>query len=185
MCLQSIEKPEYTEWKKRICCWIGICSDRHHVRLSHAQSRNISSMNSFARLMLLALTTLTAACTTLSEPEPQLDIQADPVVAETLSEPEAEYENAKQECADEGGEWVWYIHGDGFRHYTYYMSCWDRTNLPSGVGDPRWKEPGLLSYDVYVVYSIRTGKVTGFLRIDPESKENLDDGPDLRKTMWL
>ena len=135
--------------------------------------------------MLLAPMTLVAACATLSEPEPQLDIQEEPVVTETLSEPEAEYENAKQECADEGGEWVWYLHGDGFRHYTYSMSCWNKDNLPSGVGDPRWKEPGLLPYDIYVVYSIRTGKVTGFQRLDPESKEKLGEGPDLRKTLSL
>lgn len=136
---------------------------------SCAQSRNISSMSLVTRLVLLFLAALTAACTTLSESEPQIDIPAQTVVAETLSEPEAEYENAKEECAEEGGEWVWYLHGDGFRHYTYAMRCWNRDNLPSGEGDPRWREPGLLPYDVYVVYSIRTNKVNGFQRIDPES----------------
>lgn len=90
-------------------------------------------------------------------------------------DPEAEYEKAKQECADLGGEWVGYLHGDGFRHYTYTKRCWNREERPSGPGDPRWKEPGLLPYDVFVSYSLQTNKVIGYDQIDPDSKEKILD----------
>ena len=170
MCLRSIEKPEYTEWKERICCRIGIYSDRHRARLSNAQSRNIS----LKRLILLALAALTAACATLTEPKPQSDIPAQTVENETPLDPQAQYEKTKLECADEGGNWVWYIHVDGIEEFSFTMRCYSRDEPRRRSGDLSFKDPGLLPYDATVVYSrARNKKVARFARIDPDSKEVL------------
>ena len=48
-------------------------------------------------------------------------------------------------------------------------------NARAETGDPRWEDPGLLPYDVLVSYSVQTNKVIGFDRIDPDSKEKLND----------
>lgn len=122
-----------------------------------------------------------AACTALSESEQELDLRVPTEIAESQADPEAEYEQAKQNCADLDGEWRGYMHGDGFSYYTYSMRCWSQDDLPSGTGDPRWSEPGLLPYDLFVVYSTKTNKLTSLTRIDPETKEKLDDDPDLRE----
>lgn len=130
---------------------------------------------------MLALVALTAACATLSEPEPQLDIQEEPVVTETLSEPEAEYENAKQECADEGGEWVWYLHKDGIEEFSFTVRCYSRDEPRRRSGNLSFKDPGLLPYDATVVYSRAGNKVVRFARIDPDSKEVLVGNLDIHE----
>ncbi len=117
----------------------------------------------------------------MSESEQEYDLPVPTETSDSQPDPEVEYEKAKQKCEDLGGEWKMYLHGDGSRHYTYGMRCWSRDDLPSGRGDPRWNEPGLLSYDLYVVYSIRTKEVVGLTRFDSESKEKLADGPDWRE----
>ena len=81
-----------------------------------------------------------------------------------------EFEKAKRECADKGGEWVWYDHGDELAHYFYAMRCWSLDDPPREPGDGRWWEPGLLPYDVLVRYSRETHKVTDFGRVKRNSK---------------
>lgn len=128
-----------------------------------------------ARFLLLALAASTTACTTISTPDLLLDI---PKLAErpkTQLDPRAEYEKAKLECADEGGEWVVYLHGDGAAHYLDSMRCRSSRSL---ANDLRWKDPGLLPYDVTVVYDTGTEELIRFARIDPESKEELVDDHD-------
>ena len=130
-----------------------------------------------ARFILLALAALTAACTTLSEPEKPADPPVLTDGAETKPDPEAEYEKAKQECADEGGEWVTFLHGDGVEHYTYSMRCWSSRPPPN---DPSRKKPGLLPYDATISHARGTGEINGFYRISPEYFERLfgDDEGD-------
>lgn len=136
-------------------------------------------MNLLARLVLLALAALTAACTILSEPEPQTDIPAQTVDPETLSEPEAEYEKAKEECADEGGKWVWYSHTDGLEEFSFTIRCYSRDEPRRRTGDLSFTDPGLLPYDATVVYSRAGNKVARFARIDPDSKEVLVGNLDI------
>lgn len=100
-----------------------------------------------ARFILLALAALTAACTTLSEPVQPSDQAVLTESEETKPDPEADYEKAKQECTDVGGEWVTFLSGHGANHYSYSMRCWSSRPPPN---DPRWKEPGLLPYDATV-----------------------------------
>lgn len=128
-----------------------------------------------ARLIVLSLAALAAACTTLSEPEQPLDDPVATVEAETSPDPEAEYEKAKQECADEGGEWVTFLHGDGAEHYTYSMRCWSSRPPPN---DPSWKKPGLLPYDATISHARGTGEIIGFYRISPEYFERLFGGDE-------
>ena len=115
----------------------------------------------------LFLIPIIAACTNSSQPEQQRDI-SDLIVASP--DPATEFEEAKRECADKGGEWVWYDHGDELEHYFNIMRCWSLDDPPRRPGDGRWGEPGLLPFDVLVRYSRETNKVTDFGRFEPNSK---------------
>ena len=118
-----------------------------------------------ASFILLALAALTAACTTLSEPEQPSDQAVLTESEETKPDPKAEYEKAKQECADEGGEWMTYLHGDGANFWLDSMRC-RSSQLPTN--ERRWEDPGLLPYDVTVSYAVGTGgEIIRFRRIDP------------------
>lgn len=123
-----------------------------------------------SRLVLLALAALTAACATFSEPEQPSDQAVLTESEEAKSDHEAEYDKAKQECADDGGEWVSFFHGDGAEHYSYSMRCWSSRPPPN---DPRWREPGLLPYDVTIDHARGTDEIIGFYRISPEYFERL------------
>ena len=116
------------------------------------------------KAIVLVLIPLIAACTTSSQPGQLGDIPAQTAEAETLPDPATEFEVAKQECADKGGEWLGYIHGDGFETYFYRMRCVSRDDQ-----GPQWDEPELLPYEVFVNYSIETLKVIGFSRVEPDS----------------
>ena len=83
------------------------------------------------KTILLVLMLLAAACTTLSQPEPQLEIPAQPVDAET------EFEEAKRECAEKGGEWKGYSHGDAWEFYFYHMRCLSQNDPQRRAGDGR------------------------------------------------
>ena len=121
-------------------------------------------MDVTTKAILLVLMLLMAACSTLSQPEQRLDIPAQIVDAKTLPDPATEFDVAKQECANKGGEWLGYIHGDGFEFYFYRMRCVIRDDQGR-----HWEEPGLLPYEVEVSYSIETRKVIGFSRVEPDS----------------
>ncbi|MCY3883780.1 MAG: hypothetical protein OXG24_02575 [Gammaproteobacteria bacterium] len=129
-----------------------------------------------ASLTIFTATMLIPACTILSESEQLSDLPVQTESAESQLDHEAEYEKAKQECADAGGQWVWYMHGDGPEFYTYSMRCWDKDDPPRKPGSPRWKEPALLPYEVYVVHSRATNRVIEFSRVDSDSKEEPKDG---------
>ena len=129
-------------------------------------------MSVSTKAIVLVLMLLVSACTTLSQPERQLDNPAQTVDADTPPGPATEFEVAKQECADKGGEWIGYIHGDGPEHYFYRMRCLSRDDQSR----PRWEEPGFLPYEVSVSYSVATHKVTDFSRVEPDSKAILDNG---------
>lgn len=73
-----------------------------------------------------------------------------------------EYEFAKQECADEGGQWVSSLHWDGWKEYGYVLRCLEESRLPAN--DPRWDDR-LLTYDISVTYSRDTYKGIGFKRL--------------------
>lgn len=117
------------------------------------------------RFILLALVALTAGCTTLFEPEQPTDLAVPEESAETKPDPEAEYEKAKQECADESGEWMTYLHGDGADFYLDFMRC---RSMGLSIDERQWEDPGLLPYDVTVSYARETGEIIRFRRIDPE-----------------
>ncbi len=76
-----------------------------------------------------------------------------------------EYEVAKQECADEDGQWVESLHWDGSERYGYTLRCLPESRLPAH--DPRW-EDRLLPYDISVTYSRDTYKEIGFKRLPLE-----------------
>lgn len=97
---------------------MGIYPHWHSVSQVVSKQGTRLQVSLIARLIVLSLAALTAACTTLSEAEKPLDDQVATDDAETSPDPEAEYEKAKQECADKGGEWVTFLHGDGTEHYT-------------------------------------------------------------------
>ena len=83
-----------------------------------------------------------------------------------------EYEIAKQECEDEGGQWVESLHWDGSREYGYTLRCLNEARLP--VRDPRW-EDRLLPYDISVTYSRDTYKEIGFKRLAIEDESDSDN----------
>lgn len=119
-----------------------------------------------ARFILLALAALTVGCTTLSEPEQPSDQAVLTESAEAKPDPKSEYEKAKQECADEGGEWMTYLHGDGVGFWLDSMRC-RSIGLP--IEERQWEDPGLLPYDVNVSYAVGTGgEIIRFRRIDPD-----------------
>ena len=130
----------------------------------------LRELSLLARFILLALAALTAACTTLSEPEQPSVQTVLTETEETKPDHEAEYEKAKQECADVGGEWVTFLSGHGVNHYAYSMRCW--SSRPP-VNDPRWKEPGLLPYDATVEHARGTGEMVGLHRLRPEYFQRL------------
>lgn len=128
-----------------------------------------------ASFALLALAALAAACTTLSEPEQPANLPTLTENGEAKPGPKAEYEKAKQECADEGGEWMTYLHGDGADFYLDSMRC-RSMGLP--IEERQWEDPGLLPYDVNVSYAAETGEIIRFRRIDPEHWGHLYDKQD-------
>lgn len=119
------------------------------------------------KVIVLVLILLIAACNNSSQPEQVRDI-SELIVASP--DPATEFEEAKRECADKGGEWVWYDHGDELEHYFNIMRCWSLDDPPRRPGDGRWREPGLLPYDVLVRYFRQSHKVTDFGRFEPNSK---------------
>lgn len=80
-----------------------------------------------------------------------------------------EYEKAKQECADEGGQWVVSLHWDGAERYGYTLRCLPESRLPAH--DPRWEDK-LLPYDISVTYSRDTYKEIGFKRLAIEEESD-------------
>ena len=135
--------------------------------LNKGSCRELRLPASFA---LLALAALVAACTTLSEPEQPSDPAVLTENVEAKPDPEAEYEKAKQECADEGGEWMTYLHGDGADFWLDSMRC-QSIGLP--IEERQWEDPGLLPYDVNVSYAGESGEIIRFRRIDPDHWEHL------------
>lgn len=117
------------------------------------------------KVIVLVLIPLIAACNNSSQPEQRKDISELIAEAETSSDPATEFEKAKLECADKGGEWVWYDHGDELAHYFNTMRCWSLDDPPRRPGDGSWEEPGLLRYDVLVRYYRETHKITNFVRL--------------------
>ena len=133
-------------------------------------------MSVTTKTIVLVLMLLAAACTTFSQREPQLEIPAQTVDAETPLDPETEFEEAKRECAEKGGEWIGYIHGDGSEFHFYRMRCLSQNDLPRRAGDGRWEKPRLLPYDIDVSYSNATQNVIRFSRFEPDSEEKLNNG---------
>lgn len=128
-------------------------------------------MSLSARTLLLGVTVLFAACTTLSEPRQHAEVALQSESAETQLDPEAEYEKAKKECAEKGGELNTFLHGDGSESYTFYMDCWGSGDT-AGEGDDSGSEPKrLLPYDIVVSYSRETDEVIAFARIYERSPE--------------
>ena len=76
-----------------------------------------------------------------------------------------EYEKAKQECADGGGQWVKSQLWNGAEKYGYTLRCLPESRLPPY--DPRW-EDRLLPYEISVTYSRDTYKEMGFERLPLE-----------------
>ena len=128
-------------------------------------------MSATTKAILLVLMLFMAACSTLSQPEQQSDIPAQTVDAETPPDPATEFEEAKRECAEKGGEWLGYIHGDGSEFYFYRMRCVIREDQGS-----HWEDPGLLPYEIHVSYSVATQKVIDFSRVEPDSNAILRNG---------
>lgn len=122
-------------------------------------------MDLTTKAIVLVLMPLIAACTTSSQPEHLRDIPAQTAEAETTPDPATEFEVAKQECANKGGEWLDYIHWDGAEFSFYRMRCVSRDDQW-----PQWDEPELLPYEIHVSYSIETRKVIRFSRVEPYSK---------------
>lgn len=149
-----------------------VCKRTIHVGGKHGRVQ----MCITNKVIVLVLTLLASACTTFPQSEQQSEILTQTVDAETPLDPATEFEEAKRECADQGGKWVGYSHGRGFTYYTYSMRCWSRDDPPRRPGDGRWGEPGLLPYDVLVRYSRETHKVTDFGRIERNSKVHLNNG---------
>lgn len=114
---------------------------------------------------------LLAACTTLSESEQHVEVALQTEGAETQLDPAAEDEKAKKECAERGGEWSTFLHGDGSESYTFSMDCWGSGDT-AGEGDDSGSEPNrLLPYDIVVSYSRETDEVIAFSRIYERSPE--------------
>lgn len=126
-------------------------------------------MSLSARIFLLGVTLLLAACTTLSEPEQRGEVELQMETAETQLDPAAEYEKAKKECAERGGELNTFLHGDGADSYSFYMDCWRREDPSLEDDDPKSKR--LLPYDLVVSYSRETDEVIAFSRIYERTPE--------------
>ena len=133
-------------------------------------------MNLSASIFLLGGTVLLAACTTLSEAEQHAEVALQTESAEPQLDPAAEYEKAQKECAEKGGEWVTTLHMDGLDRFANSLRCWSRDDPRRRPGDGRWKEEGLLPYDVTVSYGGGTGRVIGFVRKYQRIQEKPEDG---------
>lgn len=108
---------------------------------------------------------LLAACSILSESEQNAEVVHQTESAETQLDPAAEYEKAKKECAEKGGEWSTFLHGDGTDSYSFSMDCWGRAD-PAGEGDDSEPESKrLLPYDIVVSYSRKSDELIRFSRI--------------------
>ena len=82
------------------------------------------------------------------------------------TEHEIEYEKAKQECDDAGGQWITLLHADGKDYYYNTMRCLQER---PPAHDPGW-EAQLLPYDIDVAYDRRSDKVIEFTRTLRESR---------------
>lgn len=130
-------------------------------------------MSLTARIFLVGATVLLTACTTLSESEQHVEVALQTEGAETHLDPAAEYEKAKKECAERGGEWSTFLHGDGTDSYSFSMDCWGRAD-PTGEGDDSEPESKrLLPYDIVVSYSRETNELIRFSRIYERTPEQL------------
>lgn len=114
---------------------------------------------------------LLAACTSLSESEQHAEVALQTEGAETQLDPAAEYEKAKEECTEKGGELNTFLHGDGTDSYSFSMDCWGRAD-PTGEGDDSGSESKrLLPYDIVVSYSRETDEVIAFSKIYERTPE--------------
>ena len=77
-----------------------------------------------------------------------------------------EYEKSRQECSDEGGEWVVSRKWDSKDFYGYIMRCLESEPLAQ---DPSWKVR-LLPYYINVIYSAKVHKLIGFARSETASR---------------
>lgn len=135
-----------------------------------------------SRFILVVLTMLTTACTTLSESGQPLDVAEQLEVSETRLEFKAEYENAKQECADEGGRWtvlVQEITAGGIVSYQDFKRCFSR--------DEPWRPQSrdsilnlqrLLPYDIALAYESGSSELLGFRRINPRIIDDIYEKSD-------
>lgn len=132
-----------------------------------------------SRFIPIVLTLLISACTTLSESGLPLDVAEQPDANETRLEFKAEYEKAKQECADEGVRWIELLHADGFDSYQDFMRCFNRDEpWPPQSGDSILNLQRLLPYDIALGYRFGSSELSGFRRVKPGILDDLFEKGD-------
>lgn len=87
-------------------------------------------------------------------------------MVETQVDFDKEYEKSRQECSDEGGEWIVSRKWDGKSFYGHIMWCLESESLAK---DPS-REVRLLPYYINVIYSAKVHKLIGFARSETASR---------------
>lgn len=149
-------------------------------------------MSLLSKLVLMAVTMLTAACATL--PQKQLDLSRSIEIAEPeyvfpypierarinhveRTDQVELYEKAKAECAEGGGGWVLSIHTDDFQTYRNTYSCRKDDASDPPAGEEGRSQMELLPYSIAVTFSQRNNVILKFERIysSPEQSDQNDE----------
>lgn len=138
-------------------------------------------MSLSSRFILIGLTLLISACTTLSDLGKPLDVSAQTEASETRLKFKAECEKAKQECADEGGRWTVLFQkitsGGSVEDFKRCLSRNEPWRLQSGDSI---LNPGMLPYDIALAYESGSSELLGFRRINPRILDDIYERSDTK-----